>query len=158
MLLLGVGNLLLSDDGAGVHVIRSLEALQRRGALPQSVRLYDGGTIGLSLLAQLQETDAFVAVDAMQMGAEPGTVRTFRGVEMDRQLGGTKRSAHEVALSDLIGAAHLSGCAPERRALVAIQPASTEWGLSPTEAVSAAIPVACQSVISIIEDWAHDSR
>lgn len=155
-LLLGIGNILLSDDGAGVHVVRALEDLRADGRLPASVALRDGGTIGLTLLAELPEFGALIAVDAMEMGAAPGTVRSFRGAEMDRALGGVKRSAHEVALSDLIGAAHLSGCAPERRALVAIQPGSTEWGLDPTEAVAAAIPVACREVLSIIGGWSHD--
>lgn len=154
MLLLGMGNILLSDDGIGVHVIRSLETLQNQGRLTPSAMLRDGGTMGLSLLNEFRDADALIAVDAMRMGAAAGTVRVFRGAEMDRQLGGTKCSAHEVALADLMGAAHLSGCAPERRALVAIQPASTEWGLNPTEAVRVAIPLACRSVLSIVEEWA----
>ncbi len=157
MLLLGIGNVLLSDDGAGVHVIRSLERLQIQGRLSPSARVCDGGTIGLGLLNELQDADGLIAVDAVQMDAAAGTVRVFRGAEMDRQLGGTKRSAHEAALADLISAAHLSGCVPERRALVGIQPGSTDWGLQPTEAVRAAIPVACQSVVSIVEEWVDES-
>ena len=72
---------------------------------------------------------------------------------MDRQLCGKKRTAHEVALADLISAGELSGRAPERRALIAIQPASTDWGLTPTAAVAAAIPRACGAVRDLIERW-----
>ncbi len=154
-LLLGIGNVLLSDDGAGIHVLRALDAVRAEGGLAPSVTLRDGGTIGLALLGEIEQAEALIAVDAMQMGAAPGTVRAFVGSEMDRQLGGTKRSAHEVALADLLAAAHLAGWAPERRALVAIQPDSTDWGLEPTAAVKAAIPGACRSVLSIIEEWSR---
>jgi hydrogenase maturation protease len=74
---------------------------------------------------------------------------------MDRQLAGSKRSAHEVALADLIQAARLSGCAPPRRALVGIQPEVTSWGLEPTPAVAAAIPRAVQCILNLLEEW-HD--
>ncbi|MCB9993374.1 MAG: hydrogenase maturation protease [Hyphomicrobiaceae bacterium] len=154
-LILGIGNVLLSDDGVGIHVIRALQAMQKSGEVAASVALRDGGTIGLSLLTEFADYPSLIAVDAAELGAAPGTVRTFLGDEMDRQLGGTKRSAHEVALSDLIGAAHLSGSAPAMRALIAIQPASTDWGLEPTDAVKAAVPVACAVALSIMKDWSH---
>ena len=92
----------------------------------------------------------------MEMGAPPGSVRVFVGPDMDRQLEGTKKTAHEVALADLIQAARLAGCAPRHRALVAVQPASTEWGLEPTPAVNAAIPEAVRCVLAAIGDWAHE--
>jgi len=153
VLVLGIGNVLLSDDGAGVHVVRVLADMQNRGGIAKAIALRDGGTIGLSLLTDLEDFSAFIAIDATEMHSAPGTVRSFVGPDMDRQLGGNKRSSHEVALADLIGAAHLSGCAPERRALVGIQPASTDWGLAPTEAVAAAFPVAARVALQIVEDW-----
>lgn len=154
-LLMGIGNILLSDDGIGVHVIRALDALERAGKIGQAIALRDGGTIGLALLTELDAFGAFIAIDAMELGAAPGSVRAFVGRDMDAQLGGKRRSAHEVALADLIMAATLSDCAPARRALVAIQPGSTQWGLSPTEPVLAAIPEACKTVMSLLEDWEH---
>jgi hydrogenase maturation protease len=152
-LVLGLGNILLSDDGIGIHVIEALGALERDGAIGHVIALRDGGTIGLALLSEIEEFGALVVIDAMELGAEPGTVRAFEGAEMDRQLCGKKRTAHEVALADLIMAAQLAGCAPERRALVAVQPASTDWGLAPTDAVRAAIPDACKAVLALIESW-----
>jgi hydrogenase maturation protease len=152
-LLMGIGNILLSDDGVGVHVIRALGALERAGEIGHRIALRDGGTIGLALLPELDAFDALIAIDAMELGSTPGTVRAFAGRDMDAQLGGRKRTAHEVALADLMTAAALTGCAPERRALVAIQPGSTEWGLAPTEPVLAAIPRACQTVLSLLANW-----
>jgi len=148
-LVLGLGNILLSDDGVGVHVLR---ALQEGGGVGRAA-LRDGGTIGLALLSDIEESAALIAIDATELGAEPGTVRTFVGAEMDRQLGGSKRTAHEVALADLMAAAQLCGRVPGRRALVAVQPGSTEWGLSPTAPILSALPAACSAVLSLIEDW-----
>jgi hydrogenase maturation protease len=84
-------------------------------------------------------------------------MQVFQGLDMDKQLRGSKRTAHEVALSDLISAAHLAGTVPQRRALIAIQPGSTGWGLAPTKSVGAAIPKACKAVTSILESW-NDER
>lgn len=152
-LILGIGNILLSDDGIGVHVVRALDSLENAGEIPHLIALRDGGTIGMTLLAEIEEFGSFIAIDATEMGAEPGTLRIFQGSDMDRQLTGTKRTAHEVALADLMSAARLSGYEPERRALVAIQPASTGWGLEPTVAVNAAIPAACEAVRKLLDRW-----
>jgi hydrogenase maturation protease len=156
-LLIGMGNILLTDDGVGVHVIRQLDALRQSGDIGHRITLRDGGTIGLALLSEFKEIAALIAIDAMEIGAEPGTVQVFRGADMDAQLCGQKRTAHEVALADLMAAARLTECAPERRALVGIQPGSTQWGLSPTQPVQTAISEACKTVLSLLEDW-DDAR
>jgi hydrogenase maturation protease len=150
-LVLGIGNTLLSDDGIGVHVIQALEARE----LGCAAHLRDGGTLGLSLLPEIEDCEALIAVDATEMGAAPGTVRTFEDAKMDVQLLGRKRTVHELALAELMQAARLMGKLPARRALVAIQPSSAEWGLSPTRDVLAAIPRACSLVISLLEAWSH---
>lgn len=147
VLVLGIGNVLHGDDGVGVRVIEAL-APPRPG-----VALRDGGTIGLALLPEIEDAAALIVVDASELGAEAGTVRVFEGGAMDAQLGGRKRTVHEVALADLMACARLTGRSPRRRALVAIQPASTGWSATPTEAVATAIPAACGAVRSLIERW-----
>lgn len=151
---LGIGNILLSDDGVGVHVTNALASVEDAAALPLAIR--DGGTIGLSLLAEIDPEAGLIAVDAMELHAPPGTLRVFEGPEMNRQLTGTKRSAHEVALADLVQAADLAGCGPRRRALVAIQPEVTTWGLSPTPAVAEAVPQAVTEILSLLRRWRHE--
>lgn len=152
-LLLGVGNSLLTDDGIGIHV---LSAIQGDTAVSGTLRLHDGGTIGLALLPEIEDCDALIAVDAMELDEVPGTLRVFEGQAMDVALAGKKRTAHEVALSDLMEAAELIGRKPVRRALIGIQPLSTLWGLEPTPDVSAAIPAACSAIGKLLEDWHHD--
>ena len=117
-LVLGLGNILLTDDGVGVHVLRALCGLQYEGVIDPKIALCDGGTIGLALLSEVETSGALIAIDATEMHAPPGAVRSFVGKEMDAQLAGPKRTAHEVALADLMMAANLAGKAPPRRALM----------------------------------------
>lgn len=150
-LVLGLGNVLLTDDGFGVHVIQTLQEADDLGG---DVSIRDGGTIGLSLLADIEDSGSLIVVDAMELGEGPGALRLFVGPEMDSQLGGKKKTAHEVALADLMSAARLSGCEPGRRALVAVQPGSTSWGIAPGPEVGAAIPRACAAIRTLLDEWA----
>jgi hydrogenase maturation protease len=150
VLVLGLGNRLLRDDAAGPLAIDRLLA---GGSLAGAADLRDGGTMGLSLLPEIEDAAGFVAIDAARFGAEPGTVRVFEGQAMDAQLEGRKRSAHEVALADLLSAAALNGHLPVRRALVAVQPGSTELGLAPSPAVAQAIPHLCSAVHELMTRW-----
>lgn len=149
LLVLGLGNRLLGDDAAGPLAV---DALRAAGACP-GARLHDGGTIGLALLPEIEAAQAFIAVDAAEIGAPPGAVRIFEGEAMDALLGGRKRSAHEVALADLMAAAALTGALPARRALVAVQPACTRLALEPSPAVAAAIPALCAAVRAQVARW-----
>lgn len=151
ILVLGLGNRLLGDDAAGPIVIEQL--VQRHGERP-GTSWRDGGTLGLSLLPEIEDADALVVVDAARFGASPGTVQVFEGLAMDAQLGGRKQSAHELALADLMGAAALGGRLPPRRALVAVEPASTALGLEPTPAVAAALPALVSAVEALVARWA----
>lgn len=154
VLVLGLGNTLLSDDGAGVHVVEALRgAASAFAGGSDDIVLRDGGTLGLALLPEIESADALIVVDAAAFSAEPGTVRVFEGAAMDAQLAGKRHTVHEVNLVDLMGAAELSGVRPRRRALVGIEPQSFEWGLSPTPPVAAALPVACAAVGALIREW-----
>ncbi|MBB4301245.1 hydrogenase maturation protease [Rhodobium orientis] len=151
-LVLGLGNAVLTDDGVGIHVVRRLDADADAG-LPQGVTLRDGGTIGLGLLPEIADADALIVVDAAELHAAPGSVRVFEGAEMDARVGRSKGSAHEIALSDVMTAAAISGSRPERRALIAIQPENLSWGTEPTDAVAAAIPQACAAIAGLVDKW-----
>jgi hydrogenase maturation protease len=150
ILILGLGNTLLSDDGVGVHIVNRLQSqLSDR----QNIKCVEGGTLGLSLLTEMDDTSAFIAVDAAQIDHPPGTVVTFENSDMDAQLAGRKRTAHEVALADLMDTAILTGKRPDKRALVAIQPETTSWGDAPTEKIANAMPEAEREILALIERW-----
>jgi hydrogenase maturation protease len=150
ILVLGVGNTLLRDEGIGIHVA---EALRSRPDLDPDIHILDGGTLGLSLLPDVEDATALIVIDAARINEQPGQMRIFENSEMDQQLGGKKRSVHELAVSDLLAAAALAGHLPEERALIAIQPSSIDWGLEPSAEVHQAIGQACDAVTSLIERW-----
>jgi hydrogenase maturation protease len=151
VLVLGLGNTLLSDEGAGVHVIRYLQ--EQFPDLP-GVEYLDGGTLSFTLSEPIENAAALIVVDAAELGAEAGTVRSYENREMDDFVGGNrKRSVHEVSLLDLLAVAYLTERLPERRALVGIQPSLVDWGDQPTQPVAAAIPAAGRRILDIIEGW-----
>jgi len=153
VLVMGVGNTLLQDDGIGVHVTESLKASYST----QDIDILDGGTIGLSLLPEIEDADAVIIIDASEIGERPGSMRIFRNAEIDQQLSGKKRTVHEVAVSDLFSAAAIRGRCPAERALIAIQPGSTELGLEMTADVQAAVPGACEAINSITHKWRNEA-
>jgi len=152
ILVLGIGNTLLADEGVGVHVLSALAS----GPLPDGVRLLDGGTLSFTLAGPIQDADALIVVDAANLKSVSGAMRCFEGEAMDAfLLGNRKSTVHEVGLTDLRAIALLAGHWPERRALVAIQPEKVDWGEIPTPAVAAAIPLAAQAVRYLIQRWCH---
>jgi hydrogenase maturation protease len=149
VLVLGIGNLLMSDDGVGVHVVRQLSAQDP----PQSgVRIVDGGTLGLDLLPLVADAEALVVVDAVDMAADPGTVRLLRGPELHAILGGHV-SPHQEGLGDLIAVGRLTDSLPELFTLVGIQPASVGVGIELSPECAAALPRALAAVRAEVETF-----
>ena len=149
-LVLGIGNTLLSDEGIGIHVLDYLR--EHHPDLP-GVTYLDGGTLSFTLAGAVEEADNLIVLDAASLRAEPGTVRTFAGAEMDRYLGTTKRSVHEVGLLDLMDIARLTDALPAKRALVGIQPRDMGWGEGPSDRVAAAVPQAAAAVLELMRTW-----
>lgn len=152
-LVLGIGNTLLTDEGIGIHVLQALEP--ELGHWPD-VTLLDGGTLSFTLAGPIEEADALIVVDAANIKNKPGEWALLKGEEMDAFLMSNRKSTvHEVGLTDLRAIALLAGHWPEKRAMLAIQPQTIDWGESPTPAVAAAIPPACAAIVEQIRAWQH---
>lgn len=150
-LILGIGNSLLSDDGAGIHAIRHLE---KHHSDDDSIRYLDGGTIGFSLAAEIASTDELIVIDATLLDKDDGAISVFEGDKMDQYLGNSKRSSvHEVGLRDLLSTSQLLDELPNKRALIGIQPKTLTWGEYPTNRIAQAIPKACNMALALIERW-----
>ena len=150
ILVLGIGNVLLGDEGAGVHAMRRLE----RDCRHPAVQFADGGTLSFTLAGLIDASPGLIVFDAAEMKAAPGSVAVFEGSRMDEFLGSErKRSVHEVGLLDLMALAALGGSLPEKRALIGIQPQSIDWSESPSHEVARAIPEACARARQLIERW-----
>jgi len=145
----GIGNSLLQDDGAGVHVL----AYYAQHCAADDVECLDAGTIGLALMERLAGRDGVIALDAMRLGKKPGSVTVLQGADMDAHLLNHHGSVHELGLSDIMDALRLSGQLPHRRALVGIEPAAMGWGTEPTAAVAAVIPAASNRIRQLLAEW-----
>jgi len=150
-LILGIGNSLLQDEGAGVHAIRMLaQQVSRR----DDIELMDGGTLSFTLAGAIEDADNLIVIDAAQLGCEPGTTQVFEGDAMDTFVGGNrKRSVHEVSLIDLLMIARLAEQLPQNRALIGIQPRDIDWGEQPSPPVAAAIQQACDQAMQLVTEW-----
>lgn len=147
---LGIGNVLLSDDGAGVHVARNLQDLLHQRT---DVEVIDGGTLSFTLAPAIEDAERLIVIDAAQLHAAPGTVRTFFGAEFDSFVGKPKLTVHEVSLVDLLDIARLMDRVPAQRALIAVQPLCASWGSSLTKDVDAAVSEIVARVIDLLDHW-----
>lgn len=155
MLVIGVGNPLMSDDGVGQ---RLLEALAARSTPDDRVEFLDAGTLGYMLLPRVEQCDALLALDAASVGGAPGELRIFEGEDFDAFVRRPRCSVHELGLHDLLDAARLMGALPARRALVGVQPERLGWGMALSPPVEAALPVAVEAAASLLERWLAASR
>jgi hydrogenase maturation protease len=150
-LILGIGNVLLRDEGAGIHAIRQLaDRAERR----DDIELMDGGTLSFSLAGAIEDAENLIVIDAAQYDGEPGTTRVFVGEQMDEFIGSNRKcSVHEVSLIDLMAIALLSGRLPQQRALIGIQPHNIDWGDTPSPDVASAIRLACDQALRLAAEW-----
>lgn len=133
---LGIGNILLSDEGVGVRVV---EALAARGGWPDEIELIDGGTCGMEMLDQLEELALLVVVDCVRGGRPPGTPVVLRGDAVPVFFR-TKLSPHQIGLADVLASLELTGRAPGETVIVGIEPESLALGMELTPAVAARLP------------------
>lgn len=143
-MILGVGNLLLKDEGVGIHVIRALENEE----LPPNVSLMDGGTGGLHLIAWIQDYDRIIMVDATLDDNPPGTIRLIRpryATDFPPLM-----SAHEIGLRDMIEAMILTGKLPDIQLIVISAADISEVGMELTPVVEAAVPKVVELIRSCL--------
>ena len=150
-LILGIGNILLQDEGAGIHAIRQLAD---RVAQRDDIDLMDGGTLSFTLAGAIEEAERLIVIDAAHYDGEPGSTKVFVGEQMDDFIGSNRKcSVHEVSLIDLMAIALLTGQLPRQRALIGIQPHTIAWGETPSPPVASAIQLACNQALQLIEEW-----
>ena len=123
VLVLGVGNILLSDEGAGV---RAVEELQSRYNCPDTVEIVDGGTVGFELLPYFENRSHILIFDAVKTGNKPGTIVRIDDPPAFFQK---KVSPHQIGLADVMGMAVITDTMPQNIALFGIEPKELSTGL-----------------------------
>lgn len=149
VLVLGIGNLVMSDDGIGVKVV---QMLQREFRLPDRVEIMDGGTLGLDILPRLEGIEQLIVVDAVETGRPPGTLVRLAGDEIPLALE-TRLSPHQMGLKDLLAVSHLVGHTPREMILVGIQPGSIEMGTELTPEVELHVETMMTAVLEELKRW-----
>ncbi len=145
ILVLGIGNILLRDEGVGVRVIERMQKMR----LPDNVELIDGGTAGADLLDALAERKKVIVIDAVQADCEPGTVLRFTADDLT-QPDGVGMSLHELGLGEALTMTRQLGCAPEDVVVFGIKPKDISCGLELSEQISASIPRVVELVLAEI--------
>jgi hydrogenase maturation protease len=143
LLVLGIGNVLLRDEGVGVRVVDEIGRLADRGdiALPPGTELLDGGTRGLALLPAVADARAVLVIDAARLGREPGSVSIVRGDALRAAPDGDAAS-RPGGLVWLLDLARAAGELPAAVSLVGIEPGEIDAGLDMSDVVRTAVPAA----------------
>ncbi|MBU0730521.1 MAG: HyaD/HybD family hydrogenase maturation endopeptidase [Proteobacteria bacterium] len=144
---LGIGNVLLRDEGAGV---RAIEELESRYIFPDDVELLDGGTAGIELLQYIQEKDLLIIIDAMRNGQAPGTVYRLEDEEVPAAFM-TSISPHQLGISDLLAKATLIDALPERLLLYGIEPKDLTTGIGLSAEVELGLGQVILEVVALLE-------
>ena len=149
ILVLGIGNLVMADDGIGVRVVQLIEERYR---FPDQVTVLDGGTLGLALLPRIEAAERLLIVDAVQTGAPPGTLIRLAGEEIPPSLE-PWLSPHQIGLKDLLTVASLLGNSPGKTVLWGVQPESVQLALQLSPPVAAQLEPLVGKVLEELATW-----
>ncbi len=136
VLILGLGNPLLGDEGIGVRVVEELKGLE----LPDGVTVVEGGTAGLGLIGLMEEFQRVIIVDATDMGHPPGRVVRFTPLEAQFKVTDAPLSLHQIGLGEVLALADALEVVPAELVIIGIQPSRVEGGAGLSPEVEGAIP------------------
>lgn len=144
IVVVGIGNVLLGDEGFGVKVVEELRKLE----LPKNVEVYDGATLGLQILNFLDNADSAIVVDAVKAGGKPGELFVFEISDAGNK--GPMLSTHDLDLVKAIEIGRLAYNLPERIIVVGVEPEKVEESFELSEKVKNAVPKAISKVLELI--------
>lgn len=147
-LILGVGNILLGDEGIGIRVV---EELENRYVFPEEVTVLDGGTSGIELLRYIEGRDLLIVIDAMRAGLAPGTVFRVEDEDVPKRFM-SRISPHQIGLSDLLAVGILSDQIPRRMVLFGIEPECLATGITLSASVNATVDKIIDAILSELHE------
>lgn len=147
IVILGVGNLLLSDEGVGVHVANRLLKMN----LPKGVSVVEGGTDGFRLLNVITKADRLIVIDSVKGGADPGSIYKFDIDQVKSCPSGFKTSVHQIGILEVINMSGLIGKVPHTT-VIGIEPKSLEMGMELSPEIEEKIPRIIELILSELKD------
>ncbi|UCE88393.1 MAG: HyaD/HybD family hydrogenase maturation endopeptidase [Pseudomonadota bacterium] len=151
VLVLGLGNILLQDEGVGVHVVRKL---QREYRFPPGVELLDGGTAGMALYDDLIDRSHIIVIDAVNAGKPPGTLLSLT-TEQVPSFFRNKVSPHQMALADILAALDIMGKKPADISVFGVQPKDLELGLELSETLQSCVDPLVGQVMARLQELGY---
>ena len=145
---LGVGNIVLRDEGFGVRVV---EALQEKYEWPENVQLLDGGTLGMELLRFVSGTKKLLVIDAVA-GDTPGKVYRFSGDGVSNHFN-EKLSAHEIGIQDVLTVFKFGGHKMPETVVIGAVPENLDAGMELSNTLAARVPELCDMAVKELSDW-----
>ena len=152
--ILGIGNLLLSDESFGVHVVEFLEA---HYSFPESVTVFDGGTAGIYMAPFLEEHDPIFVVDVVNLdGAKPGSLYTFTAEDARNGSMQTRMSPHQLGILEILDICKLRGVHPECVEFYCVIPESLATGLAMSDVVASQVEKISGLLVERLQKLGHD--
>lgn len=152
-MVMGVGNILLSDEGLGVRFLDELAKI----SLPENVELLEGGTAGLELVHLIQEVDFLIIVDAINAKDNPGALFRFQPEELRVFPEQYEVSFHQIGIIEVLAMADVLGKAPETL-IFGVQPKSFEWGMDLSPEIQAIFPRLIKFVLKEIDSIQQEGK
>jgi len=149
IVVLGVGNTILSDEGLGV---RAVESLRDMYDTPKEVEFIDGGTLGIDLMYYLEGVSKLLILDAVSGGEEPGTLYKLKGDEVKGYFR-RKVSMHELGIQEVLALMDVMEKPVEEIVVLGIEPSSIELGTELSPVVQERIPELIKEALSQLEEW-----
>ena len=146
IVILGVGNLLLSDEGVGVHVANKLMKMD----LPAGVEVIEGGTDGFRLMNVVTEADRLIVVDAVKGGSPPGSIYRFDIKDAPSSPDAFKTSVHQIGILEVVHLSELIGQTPETT-VIGVEPGSLEMGMELSPEVQEKMPKIIELILEEVK-------
>lgn len=147
--IIGLGNILLRDEGIGVHAVKKLK---EDWFFSSDIEIIDGGTLGLDLLAYFEKYTRILIIDAADFGKEPGYIQVLESGDISKSLN-RKLSVHHIGLVDILVACELMGIKLGEIKIIGIQPFTIDFGIQMTEEMNSKMSDIIQLTIMILQEW-----
>ena len=152
--ILGIGNIILRDEGFGVRVA---EYLDKHYEFPESVQIVDGGTLGIELTQYVTGTEKLLVIDSINGGAEPGTTFRFHNDDVMEHFQ-DKLSAHEVGIQDVLGLLTVTGHKIPEVVVIGAQPYDVEAGVELSEGMMELLPQMVEQALAELKNWGIEPK
>lgn len=152
-LIFGAGNLILTDEGFGVHCINHLE---ENYVFPPEVELYDGGTLGIMVTHKIEEADRVILVDTVETAGNPGEVFRFEKEDIMLNRLPVKLSPHQIGIQEMLFISEMRGACPDRISLLGVIPSSLDPGSDLSPVLKECLPRVAGLIVDELRSLGHE--